>query len=214
MEKLYTDELYAQMAQQATAEHKLLVKVQEEVEYEAVVYEFDTITVEEEVQKIDPETGEPMYDEEGNPIMETFTVEKKVPIMVDGEPYTEEVPIYDEEGNIIGYKEETVIPKVQKSHTETRTKIVEKLELQEDPNLFDRLFFETSLGFVKRDVTMLNNKHKDFLSDVALGLKEGIPVLTYDRELNQTVKLATAQFIKECEDQFKKDFYGHASNSN
>ena len=114
MEKLYSDTQYAQMAIQANEQGKLLYRYQHTVEYEAEVLEWNYEEQEVERQKIDPETGEPMYDEEGNPIMETVTIEVAVPKMV------EETIIDPETG------EETTI-EVQAHHTETFTKEVEEL---------------------------------------------------------------------------------------
>lgn len=114
MEKQYSEEQYARAAIEANKEGKFLYRYQHEIEYEAEVLEWDYVEVEEERQKIDPETGEPMYDEEGNPIMEIVTVEKAVPHMV------EETIINPETG-----EEETI--EVQGHHTETFTKWVEEL---------------------------------------------------------------------------------------
>lgn len=195
MEKLYTDKEYSDLACKANAEGKKLIKIQEEVEYEVEVLEWDTIEVEEERQKIDPETGEPMYDEEGNPIMEIVTVEKLVPHMV------EETIINPETG-----EEETII--VQGHHTETRTKIVEKLEIVDNPENFERCFFETSLGYVKRKAFVKGTgEYKDFL-DMSTGMKEGQKILVYDENLNQSIAVVTDEFKEECETQYNKDFYG------
>ena len=114
MEKQYSEEQYAQAAIEANEECKFLYRYQHEIEYEAEVLEWDYVEVEEERQKIDPETGEPMYDEEGNPIMEVVIVEKAVPHMV------EETIINPETG-----EEETI--EVQGHHTETFTKWIEEL---------------------------------------------------------------------------------------
>jgi hypothetical protein len=110
MEKLYSDTQYAEAAISANEQGKFLYRYQHEVEYEAEVLEWDIIEVQEERQKIDPETGEPMYDEQGNPIMEIVTVEKQVPHMVE--------EIDPETGETI---------EVQGHHTETFTKMVEEL---------------------------------------------------------------------------------------
>ena len=69
MEKLYNDTQYAEAAIEANAEGKFLYRYQHEVEYEAEVLEWNFVEQEVERQKIDPETGEPMYDEEGNPVV-------------------------------------------------------------------------------------------------------------------------------------------------
>ena len=114
MEKLYNDTQYSQAAVSASEQGKFLYRYQHEVEYEAEVLEWDTIEVEEERQKRDPETGEPMYDEEGNPIMEIVTVEKLVPHMVEE---TIVDPVTGEE----------ITVEVQGHHTETLTKWIEEL---------------------------------------------------------------------------------------
>ena len=54
MEKLYNDKIYADMACRANAEGKKLIKVQEEIEYEVTVLEWEKKTIEV-----------PIYNEEG-----------------------------------------------------------------------------------------------------------------------------------------------------
>lgn len=181
MIKEYTEKDYSDMAVQANEEHKKLIKVQEERQVPYEVYEY------------------------GKKIIE--------------------VPIYNEEGEIIGYEEkevddldkpimveeidpetgETIL--VHKHHTEYRTEIFEHLEIIDNPENFDRCFFNTSLGYIKREVTMANGSHKDFLSDIATGIPVGADVLTYDENLNQTKETVTAQFKQECLAQYNKDFY-------
>lgn len=183
MIKEYTDKQYSDMAVQANAEHKKLIKVQEEKEVPYEVYECEkkTITV-------------PVYDDEGEIIdyKEIEVDDYTKPIMV---------PEIDPETG------ETIL--VHKHHTEYRTEIQEHLEIVDNPENFDRCFFETSLGYVKREVTMADGTHRDFLSDMASGITVGTPILTYDRELNQYVKQVTREFIGECVEQAKKDFYGN-----
>ena len=166
--KLYTDTQYSDMAIQANAEGKKLIKVQEEREYQIEVLEWDYVDKEVEQQKIDPETGEPMYDEEGNPIMEIVIIQVPVPRMV------EETIINPETG-----EEETII--VQAHHTETRTEIVEYLEIVDNPDNFKRCFFNTSLGYIRRKPYIKGTgEYKDFLSDMSAGLVVGQPILVYD----------------------------------
>ena len=114
MEKQYSDKQYSDMAVQANEQGEFLYRYQHEVEYQAEVLEWNTEEQEVERQKIDPETGEPMYDEEGNPIMETVIVEVLVPKM------TTETIIDPETG-------EEITVEVQAHHTETFTKIIEEL---------------------------------------------------------------------------------------
>jgi len=87
---------------------------------------------------------------------------------------------------------------------------------------FDREFFNTSLGYVRRSVTMADGSHKDFLSDllpaISMSVQSGVPVniLTYDRppfdhdiedwtEYQHKV-VATPQFTQECFMQLSNDF--------
>ena len=73
---------------------------------------------------------------------------------------------------------------------------------------FNRQFFNTSLGWVRRNVTMKDGSTKDFLCDILPLLKVGIPILTYDRQLNQSKVYVTELFIQECGNQVLIDFYG------
>ena len=144
MEKLYDDALYAKMATEATKQGKKLVKLQKEVEYEIEVLEWNKKII--EVQKYDQETGEPMYDEEGKPIMEEIEVDDyDSPIMVEEE-------IIDQETS----EKKTIL--VQKHHTEKRTKTVEYLEMI-DPDL-DFLKAEKSKEAL--------NKANHYIANVAL----------------------------------------------
>lgn len=87
---------------------------------------------------------------------------------------------------------------------------------------FDKAFFNTSLGYVRRSVTMADGSHKDFLSDllpaISMSVQLGVSVniLTYDRppfdhdiddwtEYQHKV-VATPQFIQECFVQLSNDF--------
>lgn len=108
MEKLYTQDDYFNMACEANEQGKLLIKVPEEVTYEEEVLEWEKKFI--------------------------------------------EVPIYNEDGEIVGYKNIEVddydrpimvdevdpetgeVHKVQKHHTETRTKWVEYLQIIDNPD--------------------------------------------------------------------------------
>jgi hypothetical protein len=96
----------------------------------------------------------------------------------------------------------------------------EKAEMREIE--FNREFFNTSLGYVRRSVTMADGGHKDFLSDllpaISMSVQSGVPVniLTYDRppfdhdiedwtEYQHKV-VVTPQFIQECFLQLSNDF--------
>ena len=87
---------------------------------------------------------------------------------------------------------------------------------------FNKAFFNTSLGYVRRKVTMADGTHKDFLSDllpiISMGVQMGqsVNILTYDKppfdhdiedwtEYQHQV-VVTAQFIQECFMQLSNDF--------
>lgn len=160
-----------------------------------------------------------------------------------------EVPIYNEEGEIIGYEKqlvddldkpimieeidpetgETIL--VHKYHLETYTDTVAELVIADDgyyicfdgnstdgtvnPNFeeykkqkFLKDFFPSSLGYVRRKVSMQTGETKDFLADILPILQVGIPILTYSEEGEQNKVLVTEEFINECKQQVIKDFYG------
>ena len=64
---------------------------------------------------------------------------------------------------------------------------------------FEKEFFETSLGWIRRKVNMKDGSTKDFLSDLLLPIKAGI-------ELNQDVKIITYKkpdFSEEISDNYE-----------
>ena len=74
---------------------------------------------------------------------------------------------------------------------------------------FNKDFFNTSLGYIRRNVTMKDGETKSFLTDSLPLLQVGIPVLTYTEDLEQTKVFVTEQFINECKQQLLIDFYGN-----
>lgn len=96
-------------------------------------------------------------------------------------------------------------------------------EIQEEREKeFNKAFFLTSLGYVRRAVTMADGSKKDFLSDllpvISMGVQAGTPVniLTYDKppfdkdiedwtEYQHQV-VVTPRFIQECFMQLSNDF--------
>jgi len=87
---------------------------------------------------------------------------------------------------------------------------------EERRKLFEEQFFHTSLGYVKRKVTMKDGSIKDFLSDILPLLQIGVPIITYIAPDFKTKDLPTQnvgipvtdEFINECKQQVLKDFYG------
>ena len=88
-----------------------------------------------------------------------------------------------------------------------REKTPEEKQAEEDDE-FNRQFFNTTLGYVRRQVTMKDGSKKDFLTDILPLLVVGVPVLVYSRELEQTRIQVTETFINECKQQLFVDFYG------
>ena len=158
----------------------------------------------------------PDYDEEGNPIIIEYED-------------TETVIDYDEEGNPTGSHEITVIKHKQQTHKETITipyPVVdpdyEEKQAAKREAEFNKAFFNTSLGYIRRAVTMADGSHKDFLSDllpvISMGVQGGqaVNILTYDKPPfdedvtdwteYQHQKVVTPQFIQECFIQLSNDF--------
>ena len=55
---------------------------------------------------------------------------------------------------------------------------------------------------------MKTGEVKDFLADILPVLEVGVPVIFYDRDLNQSKKMVTEVFLAECKEQILKDFWG------
>ncbi len=101
----------------------------------------------------------------------------------------------------------------------------EELSAQRE-NLFNREFFQTSLGWIRRQVNMKDGSKKDFLSDLLLQIKAGlelgqsVEIITYKQpdfseEINESYmqtlqekKIATLEFVKECLMRTVSDFNG------
>lgn len=110
------------------------------------------------------------------------------------------------------------------SYKETENEITEIVTIDATQNEanFKQEFFNTSLGWIRRQVNMKDGSTKDFLSDllpaISMALNSGIatPIITYktpdfthdiiDWTIYQEIKQVTPQFIKECFDQLSVDF--------
>lgn len=87
---------------------------------------------------------------------------------------------------------------------------------------FNVEFFQTSLGYIRRSVTMANGSHKDFLSDLlpaisaSVQMGQTVNIIAYDKpdfteEVTdwteyQNIVAVTPQFIQECFIQLGNDF--------
>ena len=92
---------------------------------------------------------------------------------------------------------------------------------------FEKEFFNTSLGWIRRKVSMKDGSTKDFLADLLLPIKAGmeigqdVKIITYNTpdysvepdsaymKSLQVVKSATPEFIRECLFQTVQDFGGN-----
>ena len=78
-----------------------------------------------------------------------------------------------------------------------------------------RQFFQTSLGYIKRTVTMKDGSQKDFLTGILPALKDkfekgvAVSILVYAQDGQQQSKEVTEQFFNECDNQLYYDFFGH-----
>lgn len=104
------------------------------------------------------------------------------------------------------------------------TEEYEQEQIQAKQEEFNKEFFLTSLGYIRRKVSMSTGETKDFLSDllpvISMGVQSGqtVPIITYSlpdfsKELTkeyleslQTVQNVTAEFVQECFLQLSNDF--------
>lgn len=227
MEKLYTQKEYQLQAEQANKDGLFLYQLVKEQEYTVEVLEYEKKIVSQDI-----------YSEDGEIIgsQEVEIDDLTKPIMVEEEitnPNTGE--------------REAVI--VQKHHTETRTKTVVELVIEpkgyyicfkdnytngeinpyyedekanEREEQFNKSFFNTSLGYIRRKVSMATGETKDFLSDllptISMGVQMGQPItiITYNKPdftqeiidwtAFQNVQTVTDEFVQECFLQLSNDF--------
>lgn len=92
------------------------------------------------------------------------------------------------------------------NHLEAWGYTEEEIEEQKREEFFKE-FFNTSLGWVRRKVSMKTGETKDFLADILPILQVGIPILTYTIDGEQNKVLVTEEFIEECKQQVFNDFY-------
>lgn len=85
----------------------------------------------------------------------------------------------------------------------------EQEQAQKEATEFANNFFNTSLGYIRRKVTMKTGEVRDFLFDIKPTLKTGAPIITYNADKTQnTGVLVTDEFLTECDNQIYVDFYG------
>lgn len=120
-------------------------------------------------------------------------------------PYTDiqRMDFIVEQNHKNGYEiEETATQLVAKGYTAEEIAEQQAEEQQKE-------FFNTSLGLVRRNVTMQNGETRDFLFDIKPTLQVGVPIITYNTDGTQNIGvLVTEEFLNECDRQIYKDFYG------
>ena len=192
-------------------------------------------THEEPYEVIDPETGESHIEYRTvEEVIENWNIEadyRKNFLKVDNNLNVTDITTIGEQENFIVVDKATgedikankdwykIVDNevVKKSEEEYEQEQYAKREAE-----FNRAFFLTSLGYIRRSVTMADGSHKDFLSDllpvISMGVQGGMPVniLTYDMppfdedvadwtEYQHQV-VVTPQFIQECFLQLSADF--------
>lgn len=96
--------------------------------------------------------------------------------------------------------------------------------IEQKKEQFNKDFFQTSLGYIRRKVKMKTGETKDFLSDllpvISMGVQSGqaVTIIAYkepdftqdvtDWEALQEQKTVTAEFVQECFMRLSSDFTG------
>ena len=148
------------------------------------------------------------------------------PAIIDEETQEiiQEEIIEQKEENIPTYYALEVYEKLVDGEVIDNTEEYKQEQIQAKQEEFNKEFFLTSLGYIRRKVNMSTGETKDFLSDllpvISMGVQSGqtVPIITYSlpdfsKELTteyleslQTVKNVTEQFVQECFLQLSNDF--------
>ena len=148
------------------------------------------------------------------------------PAIIDEETQEiiQEEIIEQKEENIPTYYALEVYEKLVDGEVIDNTEEYKQEQIQAKQEEFNKEFFLTSLGYIRRKVNMSTGETKDFLSDllpvISIGIQSGqtIPVITYSLpdftqdltteylETLQTVKNVTSEFVQECFLQLSNDF--------
>ena len=212
-----------------------LLEVPEYEENEIPVYSRTIETHQEPYEVIDPETGETHIEyKEVTEIIENWDIQpdyRQNFLKVDNDLNVYDITtIGEQEGFIIVTKEVGDDIKADKDwYKIVDNKVVKKSKKEYEQKQYDRReaefnksFFNTSLGYVRRSVTMADSSKKDFLSDllpvISMGVQSGqsVNILTYDKPPfdediedwteYQHLVTVTQQFISECFVQLSNDF--------
>lgn len=132
------------------------------------------------------------------------------------------IEISEDMYNLFVEDRDFIIWDAKKKKVKKNPKYVE-IKAKQREEEFNRNFFPTSLGYIKRQVTMQNGVTKDFITDLIPLMMDipGVPVIVYGKPdftqevtdetllgLQKFVK-STPELIKECRAQAIIDFYGY-----
>ena len=199
------------------------------------VYSKTVETREEPYEVIDPETGESHTEYKTvEEVIENWSIEtdyRKNFLKVDNDlNVTDITTIGEQEGYILVDIETGKDIKANKDwYKIVDNDVVKKSEEEYEQEQADRretefnkAFFKTSLGYIRRAVTMADGSKKDFLSDllpvISMGVQGGqaVNILAYnkppfDKDVEdwteyQHQEVVTPQFIQECFMQLSADF--------
>lgn len=204
-------------------------------ENEIQVYSKTIETRQEPYEVIDPETGESHTEYKTvTEVVENWNIEadyRKNYYKVDSDLNVFDITtIGEQEGYIIVDKATGEDIKANKDwykivDGEVVKKTVEEYEQEQADRReaeFNKAFFNTSLGYIRRAVTMQDGSKKDFLSDllpvISMGVQGGqaVNILAYDKppfdkDVEDWTKyqhqaVVTPQFVQECFIQLSNDF--------
>lgn len=204
-------------------------------ENEIQVYSKTVETHEEPYEVVDPETGESHIEYKTvTEVVENWNIEadyRKNYYKVDSDLNVFDITtIGEQEGYIIVDKATGEDIKANKDwykivDGEVVKKTVEEYEQEQADRReaeFNKAFFNTSLGYIRRAVTMADGSKKDFLSDllpvISMGVQGGqaVNILAYDKPPfdkdiedwteYQHQAVVTPQFVQECFMQLSNDF--------
>lgn len=199
------------------------------------IYSKTIETHQEPYEVIDPETGESHTEYKTViTVIENWNIEadyRKNFVKVDNNLNVSEITTIGEQTGFIVVTKEIgeeitqnpdMFKIVEGEVVKKSQKEYDKEQAEKREQAFKQAFFITSLGYVRRSVTMADGNKKDFLSDllpvISMGVQSGtqVHILTYeqppfDKDITdwteyQKQVTVTPQFIQECFKQLSNDF--------
>lgn len=212
-----------------------LLEPPEVEENQIQIYSKTIETHQEPYEVIDPETGESHTEYKTvTTVIENWNIEadyRKNFVKVDNNLNVSEITTIGEQTGFIVVTKEIgeeitqnpdMFKIVEGEVVKKSQKEYDKEQAEKREQAFKQAFFITSLGYVRRSVTMADGTKKDFLSDllpvISMGVQSGteVHILTYeqppfDKDITdwteyQKQVTVTPQFIQECFMQLSNDF--------